>query len=41
MLYAKGKANTLRDNRAENDVITNNKVTQNEKQVTNKRKAKT
>ena len=36
MLYAKGKANTLRDNRAENNVITNNKVTQNEKQVTNK-----
>lgn len=36
MLYVKGKANTLRDNRAENDVITNNKVTQNEKQVTNK-----
>jgi peptidoglycan/xylan/chitin deacetylase (PgdA/CDA1 family) len=36
MLYAKGKANTLRDNRAENDVITNNKVTQNEKQVANK-----
>lgn len=37
ILYAKGKANTIRDDRAENDVITNNnKVTQHQKQVTNK-----
>ena len=34
-LYAKGKASTFRNYNAENDVITN-KVTQNQKQVTNK-----
>jgi hypothetical protein len=38
MLYAKGKANILRNDSAENYVITNNndKAIQNQKQVTNK-----
>ncbi len=38
ILYAKGKASTFRNYNAENDVITNNnnKVTQDQKQVTNK-----
>ena len=38
MLYVKGKASTFRNYNAEKDVITNNnnKVTQNQKQVTNK-----
>ena len=35
ILYAKGKANVPRDYRVQNDVITN-KVTQNQKHVTNK-----
>jgi peptidoglycan/xylan/chitin deacetylase (PgdA/CDA1 family) len=37
ILYAKGNANTLRDNSVKNDVITNYNIeTQNQKQVTNK-----
>ena len=37
ILYAKAKANIFRNNKAENDIITNNnEVRQNQKQVTNK-----